>query len=486
MNNRITKYSVIIMAVLLLAAGCNAKQKPANISSEGVLSPGYWKSQALTDIIPFWEGTIDEENGGFYTDVEPDGSVWGPGNKFPRMNSRAVFGFTAAYMLSGDEKYLELAAHGMEYLSEYGWDHENGGWHTYTDEENEPDSYGKNLFDETYGNLGPVYYFFATGDSKALSLVSRTHSLLREKAWDKENGGYYAKMTKDWSISTTNKSFNSQIDTCTAYLIYYYLATRDAKLLSDLTELADAVVSHMVDPKTGFVGEYFDRKWKWLEEDLWAGHNLKTGWVLMRVYFLTGDKKYLQAAQKIAKAQMKYTWDNKYGGWLFRFMKDDPSSVSTEKDWWTQEEGNMLMLNMYKHNPDKEYIDKLEKCSNFWDAHFIDKKHGECWSTLTRSGAASRKVKADYFKSAYHTMEQALFSCLYLSLYVHKKDAELYFRLSAEKQGKKHYVVPVESPDVIIKSVEIDGKKWDKFNPQKGFITLPAGKNMKIKVTYSI
>ena len=40
-----------------------------------------------------------------------------------------------------------------------------------------------------------------------------------------------------------------------------------------------------------------------------GSHNTKTGWVMMRVYYLTGDKKYLTAAQKIDSAQRKYMWD---------------------------------------------------------------------------------------------------------------------------------------------------------------------------------
>ncbi len=471
---------VILSQLYITAAGQDAAV-PAD-----VLSPSYWKAQALNDIIPFWEKSIDSDDSGFYTEINEDGTPWGPGKKYPRMNSRAVFGFSAAYMLSGDPKYLEFAAHGMKYLADYGWDKEYGGWHQSTDESGEPDNDGKNLFDETYGCLGPIMYYMATGDKQALSFVQKTHALMQSKAWDKKNGGYWARVDRQWNKVTGNKSFNSQIDTCTAYLIYYYLATKDTALLADFKQLCNSVVKHMVNPKTGFVGEWFTEDWTSRESTLWAGHNLKTGWVLMRAYNLTGDKKYLEAAQKIAKAQIKYTWDEKYGGWFFRFQRDDPSMAEMEKDWWTQEEGNMLMLNLYRHTAGRDYLDKFKKSAEFWDKFFIDRKNGECWQGLSREGEVVKKIKGDLFKSAYHTMEQALFSYLYLGLYVNKSVAELYFNLSADAAGEKHYVNLLEDPAVIIKSVEIDGKPHAEFNAKEGYIALPQGNGMKVKVIFTV
>jgi mannobiose 2-epimerase len=473
------------LAAFVFGAACGAPGTKPPVSRE-VLDPGHWKTQAIRDVIPFWEKTIDKDKGGFFTDIHEDGSVMGPGNKYPRMISRLVFGFSAAYLLSGDEKYLEYAAHGMDYLENSGWDKEYGGWVTAVAESGRPDTTEKNLFDETYGNLGPIFYYLATGDKKALSLVRQTHELMRTKAWDPEYSGYYAKVDRQWGQATTSKSFNSQIDTCTAYLIYYYLAVKDPALLKDLKAIGDVVVEHMVDPRTGFVGEYFSRDWSSLDNTLWAGHNLKTGWVLMRLYYLTGGKKYLEAARKIAKAQMKTTWDGKYHGWFYQFHRDDPASLDEAKDWWTQEEGDNLMLNLFHRTGGKDYLEKFRQGAVFWDDHFMDKKYGECYQTLARDGTPARRVKGTSYKSSYHSMEHALFNYLTLSLYVRKSTATLYFNLGADSVGEKHYVNLLEDPAAIIKRVEIDGKKWTKFNAAAGYVSLPAGKKMKVKVVFGM
>ncbi|MBP7792373.1 MAG: AGE family epimerase/isomerase [Candidatus Goldbacteria bacterium] len=451
-----------------------------------VSNPEYWKSQALTDLIPFWENTIDRDDGGFYTDVEENGSVWGPGKKYPRMISRVIFGFCTAYLLSGDDKYLEYAKHGMDYLTNYGWDKENSGWFTYVDESGEPDDWDKNLFDQAYCNLGPILYYFVTADKNALSLVEKTHNLMQTKAWDKKNGGYYSKVGKNWEKTTSTKSFNAQIDTCTAYLIYYYLATKNKQLLNDLKSISDVVIKRMVDPVTGFVGEYFGETWEPLEHTLWTGHNLKTAWVLARMFCLTGNEKYLTTAKKIADSQIKYTWDKKNYGWFFKFNGKNPSSIDDSKDWWTQEEGNNLMVYLYHCTGNKDYFDKFLKGAYFWDKYFIDRKYSECYQTLSADGTPKDKVKGTLYKSAYHSMEQAFFLYLYLSLFVNKGEATLYFNLNADEDNKIHYVNPLEDSSVYVKKIEINGKEWNNFDKEKCCVLLPAGKNLKLKVVLGV
>ncbi|MGE5604747.1 MAG: hypothetical protein ACM3YE_03540 [Bacteroidota bacterium] len=73
---------------------------------------------------------------------------------------------------------------------------------------------------------------------------------------------------------------------------------------------------------------------------------------------------------------------------------------------------------------------------------------------------------------------------LYLQLYVHQKPAELYFKLSAPVDGIWHYVKIVENPNVIIKKVEINGANWSKFDTNEGYLILPKGKGMKVKVVF--
>ncbi|HEY1406853.1 MAG TPA: AGE family epimerase/isomerase [Spirochaetota bacterium] len=457
------------------------KRDPGDISR--YLEPEFWRHQALTEIIPFWEQTKDPKNGGFFSSVMIDGTVDQKKGKFPRMISRIAYGYSVAYLLSGDDHYLELAQYALDYLFKYGWDEKNSGWILYRDRHNVTSPYyQKNLFDQTYGNLGPVMYYFTTHDKSMLPYVEKTHSLIQTKAWDPVNKGYYAEMGPEWTRTVSTKSFNSQIDTCTAYLIYYYMATKDTKLLTDFSRIADFTATKMIDPATGFVGETFTDDWKSIENMLWVGHNLKTGWVLLRAYYLTGEKSYLAMAERIAQTQMKLNWDSRYWGWKFHFHAKKPSFTDDGKDWWTQTEGNFLMLNLYHLTGKKEYLENFMQCAYFWDTFIIDHKNLECFAWVSPNGADARMQKADLYKAMYHTMEHSLMNYLNLSFYVKKQDAPLYFNLSSDYDGERHYVKIIEDPSVVLKKVEIDGKEWMRFDSKECCIFMPKGQKMKVKV----
>lgn len=141
------------------------------------------------------------------------------------------------------------------------------------------------------------------------------------------------------------------------------------------------------------------------------------------------------------------------------------------------------MVYLFHNTGNKSYLEKFKQGATFWDKFFIDKKYGECYQTLSADGTPTSRVKGTLFKSAYHSMEQAFFLYLYLSLYVNKGETTLYFNLNSDGKNEKHYVNPLEDPSVIVKKTEINGKEWADFNKEKCYITLPAGKNLKVKVT---
>ena len=106
-----------------IAAGGNTTEGKMYLDGE------FWKRQAMNDLMPYWyEHVRDKEHGGFYLNLSRNWQPIPPWDKMPAMISRQVFSFSAAYLLSGEEKYLEVAREGVDYLLEHGWDREYGGW----------------------------------------------------------------------------------------------------------------------------------------------------------------------------------------------------------------------------------------------------------------------------------------------------------------------------------------------------------------------
>ena len=70
---------------------------------------------------------------------------------------------------------------------------------------------------------------------------------------------------------------------------------------------------------------------------------------------------------------------------------------------------------------------------------------------------------------------------LRILLVVNKKPVVLHFELDGTK---KHFVSPVDDPKVQITGVRINGKPWTNFDARERSITLPAGKKLKVEVTF--
>ena len=82
------------------------------------------------------------ESGGYYTNVAQDGTPDPSGPRQSMTQSRDAYGFVRAFMLTGNEEFLEHADHALNYLYTL-WLPE-GGWDTWHDS-----------FFEQYALLGP-------------------------------------------------------------------------------------------------------------------------------------------------------------------------------------------------------------------------------------------------------------------------------------------------------------------------------------------
>ena len=118
---------------------------------EAIMHGAFWRDQALHDIMPAWLAHgIDPASGRFYTDLSRDWRPIGTTDQYPTMLGRHLFSLSAAYLLSGQERYLPLAKDTAAYLIEQGWDHEFGGWYDLITETSTPKTTTKGAFTQMY------------------------------------------------------------------------------------------------------------------------------------------------------------------------------------------------------------------------------------------------------------------------------------------------------------------------------------------------
>lgn len=447
----------------------------------------FWRDQGLQDVLPYWTRYgKDQEQGAFYALLDRTWQPQGDLHKYPGMVSRHLFSYATAYLLSGDEAHLREAEEVFAFLAEHGWDHVSGGWYDEVDRSGAVVESSKDLFNQAYAVTGLAMYYFVTHDTRAKEYIARSLEILEEHAWDDENGGYVRSLNRDLSVKETRKDFAPQIAPVSGYLMYLYPATRDTVLLRRMEAIMALVLDRTRDQEAGWVTGRFDESWNPVrprdEVRVNVGHNLETGWLLMRLHLLTGNDGYRQTGLEFGDAMLDRAFQAENGAWALQLDLETGEVARETTPWWIQAYGNMVQLYQYRITGDPRHLEAFRKGAEFWNDAFIDPEYGAAYLSVFLDKRLDRGDKGVRTKTSYHSMEYALLNYLYLNLWVADRPAELHFYVADPGAGERLYPSPVEDPDIRIARVEINGREWKDFDPVGGSIDLPGSGPARIKV----
>ncbi|MDR1682318.1 MAG: AGE family epimerase/isomerase [Candidatus Symbiothrix sp.] len=516
------KYTILIVFSLLFFQS----QAQYNVKSEHIINPDlnieYVKSNA-----DFWiRNAYDPEYGGFFSNVNQQGNVT---TMIPQRTgfdktpykrksliaqSRHGYGFTRAFMLTGDEEYLTYAKSALDFLFNYGWDTENEGWFCYAKSDGTLDITQYDLrdleqkwsFQQHYALLGAVAHYEATRHPHTEEFMNKGVNTIYTKMWDSRENykGYYETANVDWS-NKRNKGFTSTIDAITTNAELSYLVTQEDKYKTRLLELADIIVERFIpqmdNPSVKVLyPETYSTNWAVnlnASQKGYVGHFIKTAWCLGRAYLCDTTKtEYKDAAVKILNEAWTYengdvsVWDHTYGG---PFNEIDiltgewGSSNGNLKDYWTVEQGFTGPMINYYITKDDVYLQMADEALYFFMNHFIDTEYGEIFYYLDASGSVvKRGIKGDDYKASYHSIELGYYAYLYSNLYYLNKQASLYYKFEPKNEARQITLTPVPMEDnyLRIKSVDLDGDEFTAFNAETRTITVAPNQEGKFKVTF--
>jgi len=482
------KVRTVLLPLLLTAEVTNSQHKE-------VLNGEFWREQALTNIIPYWnEHVRDRQYGAFYMSLTRSWQPAPPWDKYPAMISRQVYGFSAAYLLSGDRKYVDVAREGVDYLLKHAWDKQYGGWFGVLTQTGEPKDPSKSVDLQLYTDVGLALYYFVTGDENVLSYVKESIRIRRTYARDKEFGGYYQVLRRDLGVKDSSKSKHSHFGYTSSLLLNLWMATRDPEILRFAEELVQISIERMKDPEYAWLRGFpsrFDRRWNFApvimdgNEVISAGAQLTGALALLRLYQLTGKEVYRMEGMRLGEQTTRYAWDSTRGGWYDIVERMPPHLLRGRPtvSWWIQCYGSFLQLHLYHITGKKRHLDQFQKMAAFWNRYLLDSEFGGVFRTVSADGLPIDSEKAVVWKASYHEMEHAFLNYLYLNLHVNHRPAVLHFLLRDTKSQFKHFVSLVEDPSVQIAAVKMNGERWTSFNAKERYVIPPEGKEVKLEVT---
>ena len=441
--------------------------------------------------------------------------------------SRLVYGFASAYMLTGNEAFLEGAEKGTEYLRAhmrfYDQDEDLIYWYHGIKVEGEKEhklltsEFGDDfdsipMYEQIYALAGPTQTYRLTGDKKILWDIEHTLDLF-EKFYKDHNGeGYFSHIdpimldprAESLGHNKARKNWNSVGDHAPAYLINLYLATGEKKYADFLEYTFDTIEKYFQDYENSpFVQERFhedwshDKSWGWQQDRAVVGHNLKISWNLMRMYSLKAKQEYVDFARKIAELMPGAGCDLQRGGWydvVERVIKpagkDHRFVWHDRKAWWQQEQAILAYLILHGILNDEEYLKHAREATSFYNAFFLDHDDGAVYFNTFASGLpyllGNERLKGSHSMSGYHSMELAFLSAVYTNLLITKQPMFLYFKPYPD--SFKDNILRV-SPDILpeesiyIGECFIDDEPYDNFDSSALTVKLPDTKDrVRVKV----
>lgn len=432
--------------------------------------------------------------------------------------SRMIYGFASAYMLTGEDRYLEVAQKGTDYLREHmraiDKDEDIVYWYHAMDVQGNTErkilasEFGDDYdaipaYEQIYALAGPIQTYRVTGDPRILRDAEMTINLFNKFFLDPDKGGYFSHVdpvtfnprAESLGKDRARKNWNSVGDHAPAYLINLWLATGEEKYADFLAYTADTIADHFPDYENSpFVQErYFedwsqDKTWGWQQNRAVVGHNLKIAWNLMRIHHLRPSEKYTNLARKIAEIMPTVGMDRQRGGWYDvmerttqpgqewnRFVWHD------RKAWWQQEQAILAYLILNGSLKDPEYLRLARESASFYNAFFPDLDNGGVYFNVFDNGnpylMGTERLKGSHSMSGYHSFELCYLAAVYTNLLIWQQPMDLYFK--PQPGSLKDNILRIQ-PDILppgsirIEGVWINGDLHRDFDADALTIKLPT------------
>jgi mannose/cellobiose epimerase-like protein (N-acyl-D-glucosamine 2-epimerase family) len=431
--------------------------------------------------------------------------------------SRLVYGFASAFMLTGEDRFLEAAEKGTAYLRDhmrfYDVDENIIYWYHGIDIRGEREhkifasEFGDDydaipMYEQIYALAGPTQTYRINGDPAIMKDIKMTIDLFDRFFLDKDKEGYFSHLdpvnldprSESLGHNRARKNWNSVGDHAPAYLINLWLATGEEKYKKFLVYTADCIVKYFPDYEhSPFVNERFfedwnhDKTWGWQQNRAVVGHNLKIAWNLMRINSIVPKDSYVALAKKIAEVMPTVGIDRQRGG-LYDVMERELADGEEfhrfawhdRKAWWQQEQFILAYQILYGVLKDPQYLKLARESAAFYNSFFLDHDDGGIYFNVLNNGLpfllGTERLKGSHSMSGYHSIELAYLATVYTNLLNTKQPLDLYFKPLVN--GFPGNVLRVE-PDILppgsvrLSEVWVDNNPWKNFDAQGLTVELP-------------
>lgn len=399
---------LLMVWMLLGMFGVAAAQEPAvDFIRDGA------RRQLVDNLLPFWlEHPFESRNDGFVGRINNDLTVDRYTPKNLSLTARLLWFYSAAYRFEENDDVLDAAERAAEYLEDYFFDDDEGGYFWRLHPSGQPLNRDKVLYGHAFMIYALSEYAMASDDEDVLEQVRDLFALVEEKFRDCESGqGYFETLSEEWErtgraeelggVPVGGKTMNSHLHLLEAYANLYRVWP-DESVAVALGELIEVFLGpfYFADVK-GFYQET-DADWEPLSDRVSFGHDLEAVWLLCDAVDVLGDdalkqrvhERCLQVADQVLRIGI-----DEDGGVFNEGL--DGAVVDRNKEWWPQAESMVGLVQSWQMSGEARY---LQAASNLWKfiaTNLVDEENGEWFKTLEQVGQ-SKGEKMSEWKGPYH------------------------------------------------------------------------------------
>ena len=367
------------------------------------------KEHLVNDLIPFWQGLKDEENGGFYGYLSYDLKLDKRAVKGCILNSRILWFFSNAYMLLGDSSLLESATHAYQFLKDYCVDNEFGGVFWSLTYDGKPEDTTKHTYNQAFSIYALASYYDASKNQEALEIAWKLYDLVESKC--KDEYGYLEAFTRSFEPEENDKlsengviaekTMNTLLHVFEAYTELYRV-TKAEKVAKQIRFMMDIIKDKVFNKEIGRQEVFFDKTWNTLIDLYSYGHDIETAWLVDRGLEVLDDEAYTNMLSPITKTITENIYNRAYIDHSL-VNESENGVVDTTRVWWVQAEAVVGFLNGYQKQGDKKFLDASVDIWNYIKKYFIDKRNGSEWFwSVKEDHTPDEKPIVEPWKCPYH------------------------------------------------------------------------------------
>jgi len=344
------------------------------------------RRQLEEGIIPFWKNLKDDENGGFYGEVDYNLNIDKGAYKGVILNSRILWFFSNSFLTLRNEDDLRYADHAFEFLVNVCVDKEYGGVYWSVTNDGNPLDTTKHTYCQAFAVYALSSYYDATGNEQALKLAYEIYDVMEQKCRDEI--GYLEAFKRDFTPESNEKlslngviahrTMNTLLHVFEAYTELYRV-DRNVEVRKSIEHILDIMCNKVYNDEKKRLEVFFDYNMNSIIDLHSYGHDIETAWLVDRGLAVLGDQELSVKVGRITAALEEKIYDVAYTnqGLLY---ENERGEIDKTRVWWVQNEAVIGFLNAYQK--DKSKVEYLEAAKSIWDfskEKMIDKRPNSEW-----------------------------------------------------------------------------------------------------------